>query len=59
MKRNKKQMEDHRELKAEEAPIINHVNNPNQEVPTMNSNNDPSANWHLESGEKINDYDRS
>lgn len=58
MKTNKNQMEDPRELKAEEAPIINHVDKPNEEVPTMNSDNDPPSNWHLESGEKINEYDK-
>jgi len=47
MEKNKNLMENPQELKAEESPIINHVNKPNEEVPTFNSYNDPSANWHL------------
>lgn len=50
MKEDKNQMENPEELKAKESPEINYVNKPNEEVPTLNSDNDPQMGWHLESG---------
>lgn len=58
MKDDKNQMEDPEELKAKEAPEMNYVNKPNETVPTLNSDSDPQVGWHLESGEKINEYDK-
>jgi len=58
MKTDKYQMEDKKELKAEEAPQVNYVNKPNDAPPTMNGDNDPSVSWHLESGDKLNDYNK-
>lgn len=52
----KNQMENPEELKAKEAPIMNQVNKPNDAPPTLNDDNNPSANWHLESGDKVNEY---
>jgi len=53
---DKNQMENPKEEKAENAPQINNVNKPNEAPPVLNDDNNPSVNWHLESGEKLNEY---
>lgn len=56
MKRKEDQMEDKKDILAEESPQINYINKPNVAPPTLNDDNDPSINWHLEAGDKINEY---
>ncbi|MCD7900631.1 MAG: hypothetical protein LUH22_12385 [Bacteroides sp.] len=59
MNKEKNEMENPEVLKEKETPQINHVDKPNEEVPTLNEDNDPPVNWHPESGEKINEYGKS
>lgn len=54
--KNKNRMEDRIDIKAEETPQINTIKKPNDAPPTLNDDNDPPVNWHLESGDKINEY---
>lgn len=56
MEKDKNRIDDYEDVKSKESPEVNNVNKPNDAPPAMNSDNDPSVNWHLESGEKINDY---
>lgn len=54
---DKNSIDNPREVQAEVAPEINYINKPNDSVPTLNSDNEPSDSWHLESGDKINEYE--
>lgn len=54
--KDKNQMEDKIDIKSEKSQIVNHVNKPNDAPPALNDDNNPNTSWHLESGDKINDY---
>ena len=54
--KDKNKMENPKDVKAKDAPQMNTVKKPNDPLPTLNDDNDPSTNWHLESGDKLNEY---
>lgn len=53
---DKNRIDDLEDVKAKNDPIVNSVKKPNEAPPTLNDDNNPSENWHLESGEKLNEY---